>query len=397
MNIPFSPPDIREKEINNVIEVLKSGWITTGNKTKEFERKIAKYCETKKAICLNSATAGLELILRVLDIGEDDEVITTAYTYTASASVINHVGAKIVLADTSKDTYEIDYERLEKLINERTKAIILVDLAGIPCDYDKVFEIVNYKKKNFKAKGIIQEFLGRIAIISDAAHSFGAIYKGKTSGSIADFTSFSFHAVKNLTTAEGGAVTWNIKDNELNDILYKKFSLFSLHGQTKDALSKTQVGNWEYDIVSLGYKFNMTDIMAAIGLAQFERYDEILKYRRKNIELYDKLLNVENIKVLDHFNNTLKSSGHLYFININGKDENFRNNIIKKLAERGISTNVHYKPLPMFTAYKKLGFKIEDYKNAYNLYKNEITLPLNTILTESQIEYICNELKGALI
>ncbi len=332
MNIPFSPPDIREKEINNVIEVLKSGWITTGNKTKEFERKIAKYCETKKAICLNSATAGLELILRVLDIGEDDEVITTAYTYTASASVINHVGAKIVLADTSKDTYEIDYERLEKLINERTKAIILVDLAGIPCDYDKVFEIVNYKKKNFKAKGIIQEFLGRIAIISDAAHSFGAIYKGKISGSIADFTSFSFHAVKNLTTAEGGAVTWNIKDNELNDILYKKFSLFSLHGQTKDALSKTQVGNWEYDIVSLGYKFNMTDIMAAIGLAQFERYDEILKYRRKNIELYDKLLNVENIKVLDHFNNILKSSGHLYFININGKDENFRNNIIKKLA-----------------------------------------------------------------
>ena len=397
MNIPFSPPDIREKEINNVIEVLKSGWITTGNKTKEFERKIAKYCETKKAICLNSATAGLELILRVLGIGEDDEVITTAYTYTASASVINHVGAKIILADTSKDTYEIDYEKLEKLINERTKAIILVDLAGIPCDYDKVFEIVNYKKNKFKAKGIIQEFLGRIAVISDAAHSFGAIYKGKISGSIADFTSFSFHAVKNLTTAEGGAVTWNIKDNELNDILYKNFSLLSLHGQTKDALSKTQVGNWEYDIASLGYKFNMTDIMAAIGLAQFERYDEILKYRRKNIELYDKLLNVENIKVLDHFNNILESSGHLYFVNINGKDENFRNNIIKKLAERGISTNVHYKPLPMFTAYKKLGFKIEDYKNAYNLYKNEITLPLNTILTESQIEYICNELKGALI
>ena len=397
MNIPFSPPDIREKEINNVIEVLKSGWITTGNKTKEFERKIAKYCETKKAICLNSATAGLELILRVLGIGEDDEVITTAYTYTASASVINHVGAKIILADTSKDTYEIDYEKLEKLINERTKAIILVDLAGIPCDYDKVFEIVNYKKNKFKAKGIIQEFLGRIAVISDAAHSFGAIYKGKISGSIADFTSFSFHAVKNLTTAEGGAVTWNIKDNELNDILYKNFSLLSLHGQTKDALSKTQVGNWEYDIASLGYKFNMTDIMAAIGLAQFERYDEILKYRRKNIELYNKLLNIGNIKVLDHFNNILESSGHLYFININGKDENFRNNIIKKLAERGISTNVHYKPLPMFTAYKKLGFKIEDYKNAYNLYKNEITLPLNTILTESQIEYICNELKGALI
>ena len=349
MNIPFSPPDIREKEINNVIEVLKSGWITTGNKTKEFERKIAKYCETKKAICLNSATAGLELILRVLDIGEDDEVITTAYTYTASASVINHVGAKIVLADTSKDTYEIDYEKLGKLINDRTKAIILVDLAGIPCDYDKVFEIVNYKKNKFKAKGIIQEFLGRIAVISDAAHSFGAIYKGKISGSIADFTSFSFHAVKNLTTAEGGAVTWNIKDNELTDILYKKFSLLSLHGQTKDALSKTQVGNWEYDIASLGYKFNMTDIMAAIGLAQFERYDEILKYRRKNIELYDKLLNVENIKVLDHFNNILEFSilsGNLDILDYiykNGCKLNIKDNFaIKNACKLGFFPIVKY-------------------------------------------------------
>ena len=392
-NIPFSPPDITDVEIENVIEVLKSGWITTGPKTKEFERKIADYCNTNRAICFNSATAGMEMTLRLLGIKEGDEVITSAYTYTASASVINHVGAKIVLVDTGVDSYEMDYEKLEEAITEKTKAIIPVDLAGVMCDYDKIFEIVNRKKDLFKANNEIQEAIGRVAVLADGAHSFGASYKGKMAGSVADFTSFSFHAVKNLTTAEGGAVTWNSIDGIDDEEIYKRFNCLSLHGQTKDALAKTKIGSWEYDIIEPAYKCNMTDIMAAIGLAQLSRYEELLNYRRDIIARYDKeLMCRDDIHVLKHFTQDYTSSGHLYLIRLVGKDENFRNEVISKMAEAGIATNVHYKPLPMLTAYKNLGFNIEDYPNAFNMYKNEITLPLNTTINLEQVEYVINML-----
>lgn len=397
MIIPFSPPDIRDDEIDNVIEVLKSGWITTGPKTKEFEKKIAEYCGTEKAICLNSATAGMEIILRMLGIGKGDEVITSAYTYTASASVIHHVGANIELIDIEKDSYEMDYRKLEEAITERTKAIIAVDLAGVICDYDKIFEIVKRKRNLFNAKNDIQKKIGRISIIADAAHSFGATYKGKKSGNIADFTSFSFHAVKNLTTAEGGAVTWTTKDKLKNEKLYKIINELSLHGQTKDALAKNKKGSWEYDIVYPGYKYNMTDIMAAIGLAQLNRYDEILKYREKIINVYNECLMESGIKTLSHFTEYGKSSGHLYMVRLDKKDEKFRNEIIKSLAEKDIATNVHYKPLPMLTAYKRLGFKIEDYPNSYEMYKNEITLPLNTIITEEEAIYVAKNLKEIIV
>ena len=391
--ISFSPPDIRNSEIENVIEVLKSGWITTGPKTKEFERRISKYCETERTVCLNSATAGLEIILRILGIGSGDEVITSSYTYTASASVIHHVGARIVLIDNKKDSYEMDYEKLEETITEKTKAIIAVDLAGVICDYEKIFNIVKRKSSMFKGKNNIQEKMGRICVIADGAHSFGAKHKGIKSGNIADFTTFSFHAVKNLTTAEGGAVTWSKKDNIKSEDLYKYINILALHGQTKDALSKSKKGNWEYDIIYPGYKFNMTDIMAAIGLAQLNRYNEILDYRRKIIKIYDDVLMEKKLKVINHFDKNGKSSGHLYMVRLKNKDEIFRNKIISKLAEKNIATNVHYKPLPMFTAYKNLGFSIQDFPNAYDVYKNEITLPLNTVITEEEAYYVAQTLK----
>lgn len=389
MNVPFSPPDITQLEIDNVVEVLKSGWITTGPKTKEFEKRIAEYCNTEKSVCLNSATAAMEMTLRLLGIGEGDEVITCAYTYTASASVIHHVGAKIVLVDTAKDFFEMDYDKLGSLINEKTKAIIPVDLAGVMCNYDKLFEVVNSKKHLFKANNEIQEAIGRVVILADGAHSFGANYKGKMSGEVADFTSFSFHAVKNLTTSEGGAVTWRKIDGIDSEDIYRRYMILSLHGQTKDALSKTKVGSWEYDILEPAYKCNMTDINAAIGLAQLSRYEDILAYRRKLIEIYNEAFkNNSNVEVLNHYDNEKNSSGHLYLVRLLGKDVEYRNEFIKKMAEFGIATNVHYKPLPMLTAYKNLGFKMEDYPNAYDMYRNEITLPLNSIMTVDQVKYV---------
>ena len=390
-NIPFSPPDITEEEISLVGDALRSGWITTGPKTKEFESKIAEYCNTKKAVCLSSNANCQEMILRVLGIGPGDEVITSAYTYTASASVIAHVGAKIVLVDTKEDSYEMDYEKLESAITENTKVIIPVDIAGVPCDYDKIFEIVERKKNLFKPKNDLQKVFGRVIVAADAAHSFGATYKGKKIGSVADFTSFSFHAVKNLTTAEGGALTWTNKEGLDNGELYKQFMLWSLHGQSKDALSKTKLGAWEYDIVFPGYKCNMTDISAAIGLVQLKRYSNLLKRRKEIVELYENLLDKENIEIIKHQTDEKESSRHLLLTRVKGISEEERNEIIFKLAELGISSNVHYKPLPMHTAYKNLGFNIKDYPNAYNQYKNEITLPLHTLLTNEDVEYICSE------
>ncbi|MGL6107376.1 DegT/DnrJ/EryC1/StrS family aminotransferase [Romboutsia sp.] len=397
VNIPFSPPDITDVEINNVVEVLKSGWITTGPKTKEFERQIAGYCNTNRAICLNSATAGMEMTLRVLGIGEGDEVITSAYTYTASASIIHHVGAKIVLVDTAKDSFQMDYNKLAEAITEKTKAIIPVDLAGLMCDYDKILEVVNSKKNLFKSNNNIQEAMGRVAVLADGAHSFGASQKGKMSGSVADFTSFSFHAVKNLTTAEGGAVTWRSIDGIDDEDIYKIYNTLSLHGQTKDALAKTKIGSWEYDIVEPAYKCNMTDIMAAIGLGQLSRYEGLLNYRKAIINRYNELLNdVDGVEVLRHYTDENTSSGHLYLIRLTGKDESFRNEVITKMAEQGIATNVHYKPLPLLTAYKNLGFKIENYPNAFDMYRNEITLPLNTLISLEQVEYVVENLKIAI-
>ncbi len=397
MEIPFSPPDITDVEINNVVEVLKSGWITTGPKTKELEKQISEYCHTNKTICLNSATAGMEMTLRILGIKEGDEIITSAYTYTASASVIHHVGAKIVLVDTGVGSYQMDYEKLEDSINERTKAIIAVDLAGVMCDYDKIFEIVNRKRNTFVANSEIQKEIGRVTIIADGAHSFGASQKGNMSGSIADFTSFSFHAVKNLTTAEGGAVTWKTMQNIDDEYIYKKYKCLSLHGQTKDALDKTNLGSWEYDIIEPAYKCNMTDIMAAIGIGQLSRYEQLLNYRKKIINRYDTLLSdLQAVDVLVHYTHDNISSGHLYLIRLKGKDESARNEIITKLAEVGIATNVHYKPLPLLTAYKNLGFDICDYPNAYNMYKNEITLPLNTTINLDEVDYIIENLKYIL-
>lgn len=392
-NIPFSPPDISDLEIQYVTEVLKSGWITTGPKTKLFEKKIAEYCHTDNAVCLNSATACMEMTLRLLGIGEGDEVITSAYTYTASASVILHTGATPVLVDTAPDSYFMDYDKLASAITNKTKAIICVDIAGVMCDYERIFEIVNSKKHLFTPDGKLQEAIGRICVIADSAHGFGASYKGRPSGSVADFTSFSFHAVKNLTTAEGGAVTWLTIDGISNDDLYKEYMLLSLHGQSKDALAKTQLGAWEYDIVMPAYKCNMTDIMAAIGLAQLERYPEILDTRKRYIKLYEEGLSDCNIDILCHYTDSYMSSGHLCLVRLNGKDMDYRNTLIVKLAERGVSTNVHYKPLPMHTAYKNLGFDIADYPNAYNQFANEVTLPLNTKMSMEDVEYVIENVK----
>lgn len=387
-DIKFSPPDITDAEINEVIDTLKSGWITTGPKTKLFESKIAEYCGVSKAVCLNSNTAGLELILRVFGIGVGDEVIVPVYTYTASASVINHVGAKIVFVDCAKDSFEMDYSKVKEAITEKTKAIIAVDFAGIVANFDKVYEIVEEKRELFKSSSQMQEKLGRILVIADAAHSFGAERNGKKAGSIADFSSFSFHAVKNLTTAEGGAVTWKTIPGVDDEEIYKMFMLYSLHGQNKDALSKTKVGQWEYDIKMPGYKCNMTDIMAAIGLAQLGRYEQILARRKQIIEMYNEGLKDLNITHLQHFTDNASGSGHLYITRVNGIDVEKRNEIINKLAEMGVTTNVHYKPLAMMTAYKDLGYDIKNYPNAYDMYKNEITLPLHTLLTNEEIKYV---------
>ncbi|RRN69913.1 DegT/DnrJ/EryC1/StrS family aminotransferase [Peribacillus simplex] len=395
-NIPFSPPDITDTEIEEVIKAMKSGWITTGPRTKEFEKRIAEYVGTNKGVCLNSATAAMELTLRILGIGPGDEVITSAYTYTASASIIDHVGAKIVLVDTAPDSYEMDYSQLANAITENTKAIIPVDIAGKMCDYDSIYKIVESKKELFKANNELQGLFKRVIIMTDAAHAFGAERNGMKCGQVADFTCYSFHAVKNLTTAEGGAVVWR-NDLGLDDEwLYKQFMLYSLHGQSKDALAKTQKGSWEYDIVYPGYKCNMTDIMAGFGLIQLKRYEGLKKRRKEIIEMYDKALLPLGIQSLQHYGEDFASSGHLYLTRVPGIGEEERNEIIIKMAEAGVSCNVHYKPLPMFTAYKNLGFDIKDFPNAFGMYKNEITLPLNTLLSEEDVEYIIESLKGIL-
>lgn len=395
MKIPFSPPDIGEAEIAQVADTLRSGWITTGPKTKELERQVASFCHTSRAVCLNSATAAMELTLHQLGIGPGDEVITCAYTYTASASVVCHVGAKLVLVDCCKpsdggsDCYQMDYDALERAITPRTKAIIPVDLGGVVCDYDRIFEIVERKKALFTpSDNKIQQALGRVAVMADAAHAFGAQWHGRMCGEIADFTCFSFHAVKNFTTAEGGAVTWRDLPGIDNEEIYKNYMLLSLHGQSKDALAKTQLGAWEYDIVMPGYKCNMTDIMAAIGLAQMQRYPDLLARRRQIITRYNQVMDTLPVSYLRHYGEDFASSGHLYLVRLNGRDEQFRNDLITKMAEREIATNVHYKPLPMHTAYKKLGFDIKDYPNAFAMYRNEVTLPLHTLLTDEQVEFL---------
>ncbi|MBS4178120.1 DegT/DnrJ/EryC1/StrS family aminotransferase [Lederbergia citrea] len=395
-NIPFSPPDISDDEIKEVIKAMKSGWITTGPRTKEFERKIADYVGTNKAVCLNSATSAMELTLRILGVGPGDEVITSAYTYTASASIIDHVGAKIVLVDTAPDSFEMDYSKLSDAITEKTKAIIPVDLAGKICDYDLIYEIVESKRELFKANNKIQGLFNRVIVMTDAAHAFGAERKGLKCGQFADFTCFSFHAVKNLTTAEGGAVVWRNGLGLDDEWLYKQFMLFSLHGQSKDALAKTQIGAWEYDIVYPAYKCNMTDIMAALGLIQLNRYDGLMERRKKIIEMYDRALLPLGVQSLQHYGEEFASSGHLYLARIPGISEGERNNLIVKMAEVGISCNVHYKPLPMFTAYRNLGFDIKDYPNAFDMYRNEITLPLHTLMSDSDVDYVCEHLKRSL-
>ena len=395
MKIPFSPPDIGEAEIAQVADTLRSGWITTGPKTKELERQVASFCHTSRAVCLNSATAAMELTLHQLGIGPGDEVITCAYTYTASASVVCHVGAKLVLVDCCKpsdggsDCYQMDYDALERAITPRTKAIIPVDLGGVVCDYDRIFEIVERRKALFTpSDNKIQQALGRVAVMADAAHAFGAQWHAGMCGEIADFTSFSFHAVKNFTTAEGGAVTWRDLPGIDNEEIYKNYMLLSLHGQSKDALAKTQLGAWEYDIVMPGYKCNMTDIMAAIGLAQMQRYPDLLARRKQIITRYNQVVDTLPVSYLRHYGEDFASSGHLYLVRLNGRDEQFRNDFIVKMAEREIATNVHYKPLPMHTAYKKLGFDIKDYPNAFAMYRNEVTLPLHTLLTDEQVEFL---------
>lgn len=389
MKIPFSPPDIGEAEIAQVADTLRSGWITTGPKTKELERQVASFCHTSRAVCLNSATAAMELTLHQLGIGPGDEVITCAYTYTASASVVCHVGAKLVLVDCQKEDYQMDYDALERAITPRTKAIIPVDLGGVVCDYDRIFEIVERKKALFTpSDNKIQQALGRVAVMADAAHAFGAQWHGRMCGEIADFTCFSFHAVKNFTTAEGGAVTWRDLPGIDNEEIYKNYMLLSLHGQSKDALAKTQLGAWEYDIVMPGYKCNMTDIMAAIGLAQMQRYPGLLARRKQIITRYNQVMDTLPVSYLRHYGEDFASSGHLYLVRLHGRDEQFRNDLIIKMAEREIATNVHYKPLPMHTAYKKLGFDIKDYPNAFAMYRNEVTLPLHTLLTDEQVEFL---------
>lgn len=396
MKISFSPPDISEREIAEVVDTLKSGWITTGPKTKRFEREIAEYCNVNKAVCLNSQTACAEMTLRVLGIGEGDEVITTAYTYTATAAVVCHVGAKLVLVDTQTDSLEPDYDAIEKAVNERTKAIIPVDLGGVPCDYDRIFDIVNAKKSLFRPANRIQKAIGRVVVLADTAHAFGAVYKDKKVGSIADFSAFSFHAVKNLTTAEGGALTWRTINGIDDEEIYKTVQLLSLHGQNKDALAKTKFGAWEYDVVAPWYKCNMTDIMAALGLAQLSRYDGMLARRKAIIERYDSALKPLGVKVLPHFTGDHKSSGHLYITEIPNVTYEQRGEIINKMAEREIACNVHYKPLPLLTAYKNLGFNVKDYPNAYDHFAHEISLPLHTCLTDEEADYVISNFAGIL-
>lgn len=397
-NIPFSPPDMTEAEIQEVSEALRSGWITTGPRVKEFERFIAMCCGTARedaggnalhtAVCLNSATACMEMALRVLGVGPGDEVIVPAYTYTATASVVCHVGAKLVMVDTAPGSFEMDYGRLADVINERTKVVVPVDLGGVVCDYDKVFCAVEEKRSLFRPANEMQQAFGRIIVMADAAHAFGSKRHGRMCGGIADFTSFSFHAVKNLTTAEGGALTWRKIPGIDDEWLYKQFQLLSLHGQNKDALAKTKLGAWEYDIVAPYYKCNMTDIMAGIGLAQLKRYSELLYRRRQIITRYNEVLKDFPVQVLNHYGDEHSSSGHLYLVRLLGKDVEYRNAVIGRMAERGIACNVHYKPLPMMTAYKTLGFDIVDYPNAHNQYRNEITLPLHTRLSDEEVEYV---------
>ena len=391
MNISFSPPDITEEEIQAVAEALRSGWITTGPRTKEFEREIAAFCGSKRAACLNSATACLETALRLLDIGPGDEVIVPAYTYTASASVVCHVGAKLVLIDVGKGTYQLDYDALDAAINEHTKAVIPVDIGGVMVDYDRIRAIVESKKHIFKAESELQEALGRVAILADSAHGFGASEGGVMSGMKADFTSFSFQAVKNLTTAEGGALTWRELPGVDDEDIYKKIMLYSLHGQSKDALAKTRLGAWEYDIKGTYYKCNMTDIMASIGLVQLGRYPELLKRRKDIIGRYTEGIRADDIDIMPHYTDKYTSSGHLFLVRLLGRGEEDRNELITKMAEAGVATNVHYKPLPMHTAYKNLGFDIKDFPNSYDMYHNEITLPLHTLLTDEQVEYVISQ------
>jgi len=386
--IPFSPPDITEAELSEVCDALRSGWITTGPRTKKLEKEIAEYVGVNRAVCLNSQTACAEMALRILGIGEGDEVIVPAYTYTASASVVCHVGAKLVLVDVQKDSLEMDYDALENAITDKTKAVIPVDLAGIPCDYDRIFAIVNSKKSMFRPANKIQKAIGRIAVCADTAHSFGASQNGKMAGSIADFSSFSFHAVKNFTTAEGGALTWKTIEGIDDEEIYHQVQLLSLHGQSKDALAKTQLGAWEYDIVGTWYKCNMTDVAAALGLAQMKRYPELLARRKEIIGRYDAAFRPLGVETLEHYTNDHQSSGHLYITRVPGITPEQRSEIIIKMAEKGVSCNVHYKPLPMHTAYKNLGFDIKDYPNAYARFANEITLPLHTCLTDDDVKYV---------
>lgn len=386
--IPFSPPDMTEAEAAMVVEVLSSGWITTGPKTKEFENLISMCCNTQKSVCLNSATACMEMALRVLGVGPGDEVIVPAYTYTATASAVCHVGAKPVMVDTAPDSYEMDYDKVAEAITEKTKVVIPVDLGGVICDYDKVFKAVESKKGLFRPSNEIQKIFERVIVLADAAHAFGAKWHGKMCGEIADFTSFSFHAVKNLTTAEGGALTWKFHEGLDDEAVYKQLQLLSLHGQSKDALAKTQLGAWEYDIVAPYYKCNMTDIMAGIGLAQLKRYPEVLHRRRMIIGQYDDALKGYGVQTLNHYGAEHSSSGHLYLVRLSGKDVDYRNEVIVKMAERGIACNVHYKPLPMMTAYKSIGFDIKNFPNAYNQYRNEVTLPLHTHLSDDDVRYV---------
>lgn len=392
-NIPFSPPDISQAEIDAVVEVLKSGWITTGPKTKAFEKKIAQWCNTEMAVCLSSQTACAEMTLRILGVGPGDEVIVPAYTYTASASVIYHVGATPVIIDCKENSYEMDYSKVARAINEKTKVIIPVDLAGVMCDYDKIFEIVRSKRHLFKPASPIQDAFGRVIVMADAAHAFGAMQNGKMCGSVADFTNFSFHAVKNLTTAEGGAVTWKSHKGIDNEAVYKKYMLQSLHGQTKDAFTKNQGSSWEYDVVDTQYKCNMPDITGAIGLAQLGRYEDMLTKRHKIIDMYNDAFKDMNIQVLNHHDENSRSSGHLYFVRFLGKSAEFRNAFYSRMADYGIMCNVHFKPLPMLTAYRTKGFDITDYPNAYNMHKNQLTLPMNTKMTFDDVEYVIDTFK----
>ncbi len=398
MNIPFSPPDIGDDEINEVVDTLKSGWITTGPKTKKFEKLLTNYCMSEKTVCFDSCTSALEMTLRMFGIKKGDEVILPAYTYTATASAVCHVGAKPVMVDCMPNSIQMDYDKLYDLINERTKAIIPVDVAGVPCDYEKIFDAVRSKRMYFSPETTMQDIYNRVIVLADGAHSLGARRDYHMSGNLADFTAFSFHAVKNLTTGEGGAITWK-KHSDLNsEELYKQYMLLSLHGQSKDALAKTQLGAWEYDIVGPYFKCNMTDIMASIGIAQLKRFPSMLKRRRQIIEFYDRELADQSVSVLKHYSEKgrFASSGHLYLVKLLLKDEEYRNTIIKRMASYGVATNVHYKPLPMMTAYKRMGYSISDYPNAYNMYKNEITLPLYSKLTDEQAQYVIDCFKRSI-